>query len=103
MRDDVAKMLFVGEGAILAKAFDAEVQRTRSTSPNFVILSNAKDDGFFDFLCALRASASGSFTQTAYTPVRAISIRRATRSSVAGWVENNPAMPRPDSGFMIII
>ena len=28
---------------------------------------------------------------------------RATRSSVAGWVANSPAMPRPDSGFMIII
>jgi len=36
-------------------------------------------------------------------PVRAISIRRAMRSSVDGCVENRFAMPPPDSGFMIII
>ena len=30
-------------------------------------------------------------------------IKRATRSSVAGWVENKPFMPPADSGFMIII
>jgi hypothetical protein len=41
--------------------------------------------------------------QPGYVPVLAICIKRATRSSVGGWVENKPAKPPPARGLMIII
>lgn len=40
---------------------------------------------------------------SATVQLRAIAIRRSMRSSVDGWVLNNPLRPPPDSGFMIII
>src|SRR5215207_2282587 len=38
-----------------------------------------------------------------YWPVRAIASRRATRSSVGGWVENRRVTPPAENGFAIII
>ena len=54
-------------------------------------------------LAFLHARSPGQLHRYSKRPVRAISIKRAMRSSVAGCVENRFAMPPPDSGFMIII
>ncbi len=49
------------------------------------------------------ARVAGNGVRQSKRPVRAMSISRAIRSSVAGCVENRFCSPPPDSGFMIII
>lgn len=58
---------------------------------------------FHFFRDAQPGGLSRSGGAQSYLPVRAISIRRAMRSSVDGWVENRFAMAPPDNGLRIII